>query len=109
VPEDVREAARGMGYTPTQSLLRVEIPLAVPAIVAGLRIATVSTVSIATVAAFVIPQGLGRPIFVALGTNVFKTEILAAGGLAIALALVADVLLVGLQRALTPWARRHRL
>ena len=109
VPEDVREAARGMGYTPTQSLLRVEIPLAVPAIVAGLRIATVSTVSIATVAAFVIPEGLGRPIFVALGTNVFKTEILAAGGLAIALALVADALLVGLQRALTPWARRHRL
>jgi len=109
VPEDVREAARGMGYTPTQSLLRVEIPLAVPAIVAGLRIATVSTVSIATVAAFVIPEGLGRPIFVALGTNVFKTEIIAAGGLAIALALVADALLVGLQRALTPWARRHRL
>jgi osmoprotectant transport system permease protein len=109
VPEDVREAARGMGYTPVQSLLKIEIPLAVPAIVAGLRIATVSTVSIATVAAFVIPQGLGRPIFVALSTNVFKTEIIAAGGLAIALALVADVLLVLLQRALTPWARRRRL
>jgi osmoprotectant transport system permease protein len=109
VPEDVREAARGMGYTATQSLLKVELPLAVPAIVAGLRIATVSTVSIATVAAFVIPQGLGRPIFVALGTNVFKTEIIAAGGLAIALALVADALLVGVQRALTPWARRRRL
>ena len=109
VPDDVREAARGMGYTRTQSLLRVELPLAVPAIVAGLRIATVSTVSIATVAAFVIPQGLGRPIFTALGTNVFKTEIIAAGGLAIALALTADALLVGLQRALTPWARRRRL
>lgn len=109
VPEDVREAARGMGYTPTQSLVRVEIPLAVPAIVAGLRIATVSTVSIATVAAFVIPQGLGRPIFTALGTNVFKTEIIAAGGLAIALALTADALLVVLQRAFTPWARRRRL
>lgn len=109
VPEDVREAARGMGLTSTQSLLRVELPLAVPAIVAGLRIATVSTVSIATVAAFVIPQGLGRPIFTALGTNVFKTEIIAAGGLAIALALTADALLVLLQRALTPWARRRRL
>ena len=109
VPEEVREAARGMGYTPAQSLVRVELPLAVPAIVAGLRIATVSTVSIATVAAFVIPQGLGRPIFTALGTNVFKTEIIAAGGLAIALALTADALLVVLQRALTPWARRHRL
>ena len=109
VPEDVREAARGMGYTPTQSLVRVELPLALPAIVAGLRIATVSTVSIATVAAFVIPQGLGRPIFIALGTNVFKTEIIAAGGLAIALALAADALLVLVQRALTPWARRRRL
>ena len=109
VPEDVREAARGMGLTSAQSLVRVELPLAVPAIVAGLRIATVSTVSIATVAAFVIPQGLGRPIFTALGTNVFKTEIIAAGGLAIALALTADVLLVLLQRALTPWARRRRL
>ena len=92
VPEDVREAARGMGYTPAQSLVRVELPLAVPAIVAGLRIATVSTVSIATVAAFVIPEGLGRPIF-------------TAGGMVIALALVSDALLVLLQRALTPWAR----
>ena len=109
VPADVRESARGMGYTPTQSMVRVELPLALPAIVAGLRIATVSTVSIATVAAFVIPEGLGRPIFIALGTNVFKTEIIAAGGLAIALALTADALLVLFQRALTPWARRRRL
>jgi osmoprotectant transport system permease protein len=109
VPAEVREAARGMGYTGRQTLLKVELPLALPAIFAGLRIATVSTVSIATVAAFVIPQGLGRPIFTALGTNVFKTEIIAAGGLAIALALTADALLVVLQRALTPWARRRRL
>src|SRR5438105_3327620 len=90
VPEDVREAARSMGMTPTQMLARVELPLAAPAILAGLRIASVSTVSIATVAAFVIPQGLGRPIFVALGSNVFKTEIIAAGGLTIALALSVD-------------------
>jgi osmoprotectant transport system permease protein len=109
VPADVREAARGMGYTPLQSLAKVELPLAVPAIVAGVRIAAVSTISIATVAAFVIPQGLGRPIFTALSTNVFKTEIIAAGGLAIALALVADAVLVVVQRALTPWARRQRL
>jgi osmoprotectant transport system permease protein len=109
VPADVRESARGMGYTPTQSLFRVEIPLALPAIFAGLRIATVSTISIATVAAFVIPQGLGRPIFIALGTNVFKTEIIAAGGLVIALALTADAVIVLIQRALTPWARRRRV
>jgi osmoprotectant transport system permease protein len=105
VPEDALEAARGMGLTRLQTFLRVELPLAVPAIVAGLRIAVVSTISIATVAAFVIPQGLGRPIFIALNQDLFKTEILAAGGLAIALALVADGLLVLAQRALTPWSR----
>ncbi len=108
VPAEVREAARGMGMTRAQAILRVELPLALPAIVAGLRIATVSTVSIATIAAFVIPEGLGRPIFVALSSNVFKTEIIAAGGLAIALALACDALLVGAQRVLTPWARAAR-
>jgi osmoprotectant transport system permease protein len=107
VPDDVLESARGMGLTRRQSLWRVELPLALPAIVAGLRIATVSTISIATVAALVIPKGLGYPIFDALHTNVFKTEILTAGGLAIALAIAADVLLVAVQRALTPWSRRR--
>jgi osmoprotectant transport system permease protein len=94
-----------MGLTQTQTFLRVELPLALPAIVAGLRIAAVSTISIATVAAFVIPEGLGRPIFIALQQDLFKTEILAAGGLCIALALVADGVLVLVQRALTPWSR----
>jgi osmoprotectant transport system permease protein len=105
VPAEALEVARGMGLTRGQTFFRVELPLAVPAIVAGLRIAAVSTISIATVAAFVIPEGLGRPIFIALGQDLFKTEILAAGGLAIALALVADVVLVLTQRALTPWSR----
>jgi osmoprotectant transport system permease protein len=105
VPAEALEAALGMGLTRTQTFFRVELPLAVPAIVAGIRIAAVSTISIATVAAFVIPKGLGRPIFIALEQNLFKTEILAAGGLAIALALVADTLLVLAQRALTPWSR----
>jgi osmoprotectant transport system permease protein len=105
VPADVIEAARGSGFTRAQTFLRVELPLAAPAIVAGLRIATVSTISVATVAAFVIPQGLGRPIFIALSQEVFKTEILAAGGLAIALALSADGLLVLVQRVVTPWSR----
>jgi osmoprotectant transport system permease protein len=108
VPADVREAARGMGMTPAQVLLRINFPLALPALLTGLRIATVSTISIATVAAFVIPEGLGRPIFVALGSNVFKTEIIAAGGLAILLALSADGLLTLTQQVLTPWARRRR-
>jgi len=105
VPPEALEAARGTGLTPAQTFTRVELPLALPAIIAGLRIATVSTVSIATVAAFVIPQGLGRPIFIALNQDIFKTEILAAGLLVIALALFADVLLVFAQRLLTPWTR----
>jgi osmoprotectant transport system permease protein len=107
VPEETREAARGMGLTPSQSLLRVELPLALPAIVAGLRVATVTVISLATVAAFVIDQGLGAPIFAALQTS-FKTEFIAAGVLAVALALAADAVLVVVQRLTTPWARRAR-
>ncbi|MDX6598203.1 MAG: osmoprotectant transport system permease protein [Gaiellales bacterium] len=105
VPPDVLEAARGMGFTRAQTFVRVELPLAVPAITAGLRIATVSTISIATVAALVLPKGLGHPIFVALRQDLFKTEILAAGGLAVGLALCADTLLALAQRLLTPWSR----
>ena len=104
VPQDVLEAARGMGMSPLQILRRVELPLALPAIMAGLRIATVSTIALATVAAFVIPEGLGRPIFVAL-RQFFNTELIVTAALAVGLALVADALLVLVQRALTPWAR----
>jgi osmoprotectant transport system permease protein len=107
VPPDVLEAARGMGLTPTGSLLRVELPLALPAILAGVRIATVTTISLATVAAFVLPEGLGKPIFNAL-QSYFKTEIIAAGTLAVALAVLADSLLVLVGRALTPWAHARR-
>ena len=106
-PPEVLEAARGMGLTPTQTLWRVELPLALPAIVAGLRIAVVSTIALATVAAFVVSQGLGVPILGALRDN-FKTEILVAGALAVGLAFVADGLLVLAQRALTPWATSRR-
>jgi len=105
VPAEVREAAKGMGLTGPQTLLRVELPLATPAIVAGLRIATVSTISIATVAAFILPEGLGRPIYIGITQDVFKTEIIAAGALTIVLALAADALLIALQRLVTPWRR----
>lgn len=104
VPEDVLEAARGMGLRGREILWRIEVPLALPAIMAGLRIAVVTIVSLATLAAFVIPEGLGHPIFIAL-RDYFKTEIIAAGALAVLLALVADVLLVVGQRLLTPWTR----
>jgi osmoprotectant transport system permease protein len=92
-----------MGLTANQMLVRVELPLALPAVVAGVRIATVTVISLATVAAFVIDRGLGAPIFAALQSS-FKTEFIAAGALAVALALVADGLLVLAARALTPWA-----
>jgi osmoprotectant transport system permease protein len=107
VPEDARVAARAMGLTPRQVLRRVELPLALPAIVAGIRIATVTTISLATVAAFIGVGGLGQPIFNAIQSG-FKTEFVAAGLMAVALALVADGLLVLLQRVLTPWARAQR-
>jgi osmoprotectant transport system permease protein len=105
VPAEVRDAARGMGMGPVRSLLRVELPLALPAIIAGLRIATVTVISLATVASLIDNEGLGAPILTAISNEVFKTELIAAGGMAVALALVADGLLVILQRVLTPWTR----
>jgi osmoprotectant transport system permease protein len=107
VPADVLEAARGMGLTRRQVLFRVELPLALPAISAGVRIAVVTTISLATVAAYITPLGLGQPIFNGLQTD-FTTEFVATGALAVALAIGADGLLVVAQRALTPWARARR-
>jgi osmoprotectant transport system permease protein len=107
VPVEAREAAEGMGLTRRQMLTRVELPLAMPAIIAGLRVATVTTISLATVAAFITPLGLGAPIFRAITTGA-NTEFVGASLLAIALALIADALIVGLQWGLTPWARARR-
>ena len=105
VPAEVRDAAAGMGMGATQSLLRVELPLALPAIIAGLRIATVTVISLATVASLIDNEGLGVPILNAISNDVFKTELIAAGGMAVLLALLADGLLVALQRLVTPWTR----
>jgi osmoprotectant transport system permease protein len=104
VPADALEAAQAMGLTRRQTLVRVELPLALPAIMAGVRIATVTTISLATVAAFIGVGGLGEPIFNAIQDG-FKTQFVAAGILAVLLALVTDALLVIVQRLLTPWAR----
>jgi osmoprotectant transport system permease protein len=105
VPAEVRDAAAGMGMGATQSLLRVELPLAMPAIIAGLRIATVTVISLATVAALIDNEGLGVPILNAISNNVFKTELISAGAMAVVLALAVDGVLVLLQRGLTPWTR----
>jgi osmoprotectant transport system permease protein len=108
VPEEAKEAAEGMGLTRRQSLMRVELPLALPAIIAGVRVATVTTISLATIGAYITPLGLGAPIFSAIQTGA-NTEFVAASLLAIALALVADVLIVLLQRVLTPWVRARSI
>jgi osmoprotectant transport system permease protein len=100
-----REAARGMGMTDRQILWKVELPLATPEIVAGVQIATVSTVALATLATFAHGGGLGEPIFGSeLGID-FKTNIIIAGGLAVLLAIAFGLLLLGLQRLATPWRR----
>lgn len=105
VPSEVLDAAEGMGMTRRQALLRVELPLALPAIVAGLRIAAVTIIALATIVYTIYDRGLGVPIHTALGEGPFKTELIAAGGLTVLLALAADGLLVLVQRALTPWTR----
>ena len=104
VPAEARDAGRGVGLTERQLLWRVELPLAIPDIIAGLRIATTSTVGLATLAVFAGAGGLGEQIV--SGSNItFKTGVVAAGGLAILLAFALDVLLLLVQRALTPWRR----
>ena len=108
VPREVLDAAEGMGMTRTQQLLRIELPLALPAIIAGLRIAVVTTIALATIVYTIYDSGLGVPIHTALGEGPFKTELIAAGVLTIGLAILCDALLVALQRALTPWARARQ-
>jgi osmoprotectant transport system permease protein len=102
VPAEARDSGRGMGMTPRQLLLGVELPLAVPEIIAGLRIATVSTVALATLAVFAGAGGLGAEIYSNL---TFKTNIIIAGGIAILMAIGFDALLVGAQRLISPWRR----
>lgn len=107
VPEDTREAARGMGYGPVRLLFEVELPLALPALLAGVRIATVSAVSLTTVGAIVGFGGLGNLIYEGMD-SFFKAQVLTASVLCVLLAVLADVSLLGIQRALTPWTRGGR-
>lgn len=103
----VVESARGVGYSDTRLLLRVEVPLALPVIMAGLRIATVSTVALATIGSIVSYGGLGNLLLSAVG-NQFKAQIFAASVLCVVLAVVLDLVLVVAQRVLTPWTRHAR-
>ncbi|MFD8207932.1 ABC transporter permease [Streptomyces sp. NPDC059695] len=104
VPEETRQAARGLGYGPIRLLLAVELPLALPAAMAGLRIATVSAVSLVTIGAIVGHGGLGNLIYSGMNTY-FKAQVLTASVLCVVIAVTADLLLLGAQRLLTPWNR----
>jgi osmoprotectant transport system permease protein len=100
------EAALGMGYGRSRLLFRVEVPLALPSIMAGMRVATVSTVALTTVGAIVGYGGLGNLLYDAVETQ-FRPQVLTASVLCVLLAIVCDLVLVGTQWVLTPWARRR--
>jgi osmoprotectant transport system permease protein len=102
VPDETKDAGRGMGLTSRQLLWRVEVPLALPEIMAGLRIAVTTTVGLATLAFFAGAGGLGAQIFDQI---TFKSNVVVAGGLAVLLAAVLDGLILLAQRAVTPWTR----
>lgn len=104
VPPEVRDAARGQGYGPLRQLLGVELPIALPAIVVGVRLATVTTVALVTVGVVVGYGGLGQLMFRGLAST-YRAEVLTATLLCLVLAFVADLLLWLLGRALTPWSR----
>jgi osmoprotectant transport system permease protein len=102
VPAAARDAGRGMGLTERQLLWRVELPLALPEIMAGLRIAATTTVGLASLAFLAGAGGLGDAIFADV---TFRSNVVVAGGMAVLLASVVDVAVLGAQRAITPWTR----
>jgi len=107
VPDEVRESALGLGYGPARLLVKVELPLALPVIMAGLRVATVSTVALVTIGSIVSYGGLGNLLYLSLG-NQFKAQIFAASVLCVLLAIALDLVLVAVQWAMTPWTHARR-
>ncbi len=107
VPADAREAATALGYSPLAALVRVDLPLALPYIFAGLRVATATVIGLVTVTALIGLGGLGQQI--TYGFNIdYNTPIIVGLVLSVALAAVADLLLVGAERLVVPWARTRR-
>lgn len=104
VPAEVTEAAEAMGFRRARRLLRVDLPLAMPAIIAGVRIATVTTIGLVTISAFIGQGGLGR-LFLDGFRRDFLTPVIVGFVLSMVLAVAADILLLGVQRLATPWAR----
>ena len=107
VPADVREAATGMGYGKLARLWRVELPLALPGMLTGVRLATVSTVALVTVGALIGNGALGSLLMDGFRNNFYKAQIATAAILCVLLALVFDTILLLIGRALTPWRRRR--
>jgi osmoprotectant transport system permease protein len=107
VPADVIESATGLGYSRTRLFLRIELPLALPVIMAGLRIATVSTVALTTVGAVVAYGGLGNLLKNGVQED-FRAQVLAASVICVLIAIALDLLLLGVQKLMTPWARSAR-
>lgn len=107
VPADTLEAAQGMGFSERQLLWRVKLPLALPSIVGGLRIATVTTIGLVTVTALIGKGGLGSLIYLGL-IRTFSTAIILGAALSLVLAVVVDFALIRTERWLSPWARRGR-
>jgi osmoprotectant transport system permease protein len=108
VPASVKDAARGMGFTNRQILWKVELPLAIPEIIAGLRIAVVSTIAIATLVVFIDAGGLGTQIYGG-GNLTFPTSIVIAMAIVMAMAFLFDLVLLTVQRLTTPWRRVRSL
>jgi osmoprotectant transport system permease protein len=107
VPDDAREAATAMGYSPNSALLRVDLPLALPYVFAGLRVATSTVIGLVTVTALIGLGGLGQQI--TYGFNIgFYTPIIVGLVLSVALAAVFDLVIVGIQRLAIPWTRSSR-
>jgi osmoprotectant transport system permease protein len=107
VPEEVRDAARGMGYGAGKMFWQVDLPIALPSIMTGIRVATVSTVALVTVGAAVGNGGLGQLILEGFNQNFYRAQIVTASLLCVLLALFADVVLATVTRLLSPWARRR--
>ena len=105
VPADVLEAARGTGYGATRLLLQIRLPLALPAILAGLRVTTVSTIALLTVGTLIGHGGLGDLMSAGFNDNEYRPQILTSLVLIVLLALGADLLLLLVQRLTTPWTR----
>src|SRR4029079_13150024 len=105
VPSEVRESAKGMGFSSTRQLLRIELPLALPAIIAGIRITSVTIIGLVTITALVGEESLGQMILDGLYRD-FRTPLVVGTLLVVALSAAADLGFLGMERVLTPWARK---